>query len=334
MIVRQVTAIQDIARRMPEAGRIRIGMKSGRAMKAIDTFRLTTPYQDVITKAAELYGGQPQPWSDPKARVKDQWELITATNTLPITVVPEGLSQWYELWPGPSRRCDGITVQVPESRGEDYELVEAPCICRAKEELECQTYTRVTLLLPELPFRGTWRLETKGWNAAQELPGVYSMVEAFAQQGKMLNAELVLDKRSTVTPTGRKRNFVVPIITLTDTVHEIASGQSDVRNAITAGGERKALPLASTPEPDDAVIEAEVVSDDELAVRQSLSSDARQFGLDPEQFIVAVYAQIGAEGALTEQQIERLRTLHTRVMNEELEPIGFNPNGFVDWRRA
>lgn len=333
MIVKSITPINEIARRMPEAGRIRIGMKSGRAMKAIDTFRLTSPHRDVIEQASTLYGGTPAAWHDPRARVKDQWEVITTTATLPVTVVPNGLSQWYEMWPGPARRCDGVTAQVPEARGDDYELVDTPCICRAKNVLECQTYTRVTLLLPELPFRGTWRLETKGWNAAQELPGVYEMIEAFAQQGRMLNAELVLDQRSTVTPTGRKRNFVVPTLTLTDTVHEIAAGNADVRVSISAAGEPLAIEAPEVEVIDTDIVEAEIISDAEMAVRASLVSDATQFGLDPDRFVAAVYAQLGADGALDDAQIERLVKLHRRIMNEEIEPTGFGQDGRLTWRK-
>lgn len=52
-----ITPLSNIDRRAPEAGRIRIGIKSGRAMKSIDTFRFTSPHQDVIEQLADMYGG-------------------------------------------------------------------------------------------------------------------------------------------------------------------------------------------------------------------------------------------------------------------------------------
>ena len=51
-----VVPLSNIDRRAPEAGRIRIGIKSGRAMKSIDTFRFTIKRSTEISdKTCILY---------------------------------------------------------------------------------------------------------------------------------------------------------------------------------------------------------------------------------------------------------------------------------------
>ena len=40
--------VAQLQRRAPEAGRIRLGIKTGRAMKSLDTFRFTSPHRDAI----------------------------------------------------------------------------------------------------------------------------------------------------------------------------------------------------------------------------------------------------------------------------------------------
>lgn len=344
MIVRDVTPLGQLERRMPEAGRIRLGVKTARAMKSIDTFRFTSPYEDTIRKAAELWGGTAQPWDDSRARVRNQWEVITDVDEIDIYLPPGGCSQWYEMWPGPSRRCDGVTALVPQAVGDDYELVETPCICKLNRNIECEPYTRMNILLPQLPFRGTWRLETKSYNAAVELPGVIEMIAALHQSNPIVQARLKLAKRSTVTPTGRKKNFVVPELSIVQSIHELQAGAADAAARLTTGGTGMAAlnpgePVStSTPDVEsvpvvDDVIDAEIIDDDEQAIRNVLAGDAAQFGLNPELFLRAVYRTVDARGALDDNQRDRLRRLHDRIVAEEIEPIGFGADGRVQWRK-
>ena len=53
--------------RIPEQGRIRLGIKTERAMKALDTFRFTSPDPGAIEAIAGLYGGKTKPWIEMKA---------------------------------------------------------------------------------------------------------------------------------------------------------------------------------------------------------------------------------------------------------------------------
>lgn len=224
-----VVPLNSIDRRAPEAGRIRIGVKTGRAMKSIDTFRFTSPYQDIIEQLAARYGGQAQPWTDERARIRDQWEVITPVNEIPVYLPANGLSVNYEKWSGGGceRRCDGEQCEIVQMQGDNAVPVATPCICVAKSARECQPYTRLNVVLPELPFRGTWRLETKGWNALHELPGMWEMIRSLDESGRMVQAYLGVEKRSDKA-AGKTRHYVVPKLTVGQSPQELQSGVGSV----------------------------------------------------------------------------------------------------------
>ena len=77
--------------RIPEQGRIRLGVKTERAMKALDTFRFTSPDPEAIAALASLYGGKAKPWSDKRASPKEQWEVITEADSIKVWGTRSGL---------------------------------------------------------------------------------------------------------------------------------------------------------------------------------------------------------------------------------------------------
>ena len=109
-----MTPLASIERRAPEAGRIRTGIKSGRAMKSIDTFRFTSPHKEAIEELARIYGGEAKPWNEPTAN-KNQYEVITKASSIEVFLQPGGLTTHYEMWSGGGcqRRCDGEMCEVP-----------------------------------------------------------------------------------------------------------------------------------------------------------------------------------------------------------------------------
>lgn len=343
---------------MPEAGRIRIGhqvkTRSGKMRPdKLESFRFTSPYRDVIDQLATLYGGEPRPWNEPKATVQHQFEVITPATDIDVYIPPGGLSQWYELWPGPARRCDGVNVEVPQAvDDDDYELVSQPCICAARNERKCDVHTRLTVLIPQVAFRGSWRLETKSWNAVAEMPGVFDMIEALGGAGQTVQAVLSVRKRSGLTPTGKKRHYVVPEISIKHTIEQLQSGAAAASAALTTGGTGRreigtgsAVPVlgdepaptedwpvdGSVSDPTDDIVDAEVVSDEEVKLRELLAGDARAFGLDSDRFLNALYNTVGAHGSLDDGQLDRLVKLHAKIVAEEVTPLGFKPDGRVEW---
>ena len=343
--MRDIVPLSDINTRAPEAGRIRMGVKAGKGMKSIDTFRFTSPQQHLIEQIAAIYGGPVKPWDDPKARVRNQFEVITTSNSIRVYVVPDGLSQWYEAWQGSGciRRCDGIICQVPQQTGPgQYEQADVSCLCRAQEVRLCAPYTRLTLLLPEIDFAGTWRLETKGWNAQVELPGMYGMIEELGKKGNMVDAFLGVEKREQITPAG-KRNFVVPKLSIAHSILAIQAGMATagaLQAAATPTTSAPALaaapePHSDTPEPaqdnvEDDIVDAEIISEEEVDAVMRLHADAANFGLDPDRYVAGVRASIEANPN-DKTTVERMLAASVAVRSDQLVPLGFTENGRIQW---
>ena len=218
-------------RRTYEVGRIRIGVqvpianKPGKTRPAkLGVFRFTSRDETAIRAVAELYGGEPRQWAD--APTDDQWEVITTEREIGVTVPPgpQSVSQWMEMWSGGgcARRCDGEREQT---RG-------VPCLCPSDQaergELAsrgeaCKPTTRVSLVLPDVPGLGVWRLESHGWNAAHELGGTAEFLAAVREAGAWVPAVLRLEKRKSVSG-GKAREFAVPVLTLRHTVRQMLEG--------------------------------------------------------------------------------------------------------------
>lgn len=196
-------AILTIQRRLAERGRIRLGRRGEKGQpQRLDRFRLTSPDEAAIRRAAELWGGEVSPWESPAG---PQWEVVIEAQSIRCLLPPElGFSQFFELWSGGGckRRCDGET-----------ELLSGrPCICDEEDEKCCKPTTRLSLLLPDLGGVGLWRLETHGWTAASELCGVVELAEAVGG-GRVMPATLRLEERRLVRD-GQTMRIVVPVLDL------------------------------------------------------------------------------------------------------------------------
>ena len=95
--------------RTPEQGRIRLGVKTERAMKSLDTFRFTSLDKSAIEQIASIYGGAVKSWTPPRSK-QEQWEVITTTSEIRVYLPPHSIDVWYEAWSGGGcqRRCDGV----------------------------------------------------------------------------------------------------------------------------------------------------------------------------------------------------------------------------------
>lgn len=326
--------LATIDHRVPEAGRIRLGVKTGRGMTSIDTFRFTSPDAAVIKRLAELYGGEAKPWRDAKASPPDQWEVITKVKEVDVYLPANALSVWYELWSGGGvqRRCDGAECQIPQTTPGGWEMTTTGCVCVARNAMECRPYTRMNVILPTIPFRGVWRLETKGWNAAKELPGMVSIIETMTQQGRLVQARLHVERRTQQTPAG-KRNFVVPGITLAHTAEDMILGAADVR-AVSAGvPSMAALPVAPVPDVDADIVDAELIDPEVEALEDRIAEIAAQQRIDPNRLWSGIVQVVAKGGSLDDDAKARIRTAISRLEQGALVVVGFNPDGSIIWKR-
>lgn len=210
--------------RIPEQGRIRTGVKTERAMRALDTFRFTSSDLAAITQLSDVYGGTVSKWMPPRSK-QQQWEVITDASTVRVFLPPNSITVWYEEWAGGGlvRRCDGVTMTVPTKTPDGVEMDEVPCACGPAG---CTPHTRLQVILPEIRFGGVWRLESKGWNAANELPGMAQMLEQLHTM-RIVEGKLSLEKRSKVS-AGQTRHFIVPKLSMDTSPMDILAGVATI----------------------------------------------------------------------------------------------------------
>jgi len=258
--MKKVQPLTENYSRIPEHGRIRLGMQDeGRGFpKSLDTFRFTSPDRDAIENISLIYGGPVKVWNNKKATPQNQWEVITEVSDIRVFLPPNSIDVWYEEWSGGGllRRCDGIEAQVesqtPDGIGTDI----VPCLCSEMIDkggsMKCSPVTRLNVILPDVRFGGTWRIESKGWNASRELPAMINLIYSMQQQG-MTVARLGLEKRKKISG-GKTRNFVVPKLSVDSTPLEIMEGGAvpKIEQPVAPAIEER-----STVE----IIEAEIVED-------------------------------------------------------------------------
>lgn len=223
--------ISDLSQRLPQAGRIRLGHKvrarSGKPAPAkLRTFRFTSSDDKALTKVAELYGGDIRPWADRSS--PDRFELYTDASEIRVVLPPDPLggTPIFEMWEGGGnkRRCDGELCVVPRGAGPDGEdPMEVDCLCAREGRLSCRVTTRLSVVLPDVRFLGTWRMDSKGKNAAMELPGMVAGVQALDAGRGMVPAVLRLEERIT-WDEGKKKEYVVPVVGVDATPEELAAG--------------------------------------------------------------------------------------------------------------
>ncbi|WP_309029039.1 recombination directionality factor [Streptomyces alfalfae] len=271
-----------LQQRLRELGRIRIGQKvatakGGTRPAKLDRFRLTSPSRELLDRVAAKYGGTVAPWTPDGGA--EQFEVITDAKRMPIHVPPQPVSQYFELWSGGGcqRRCDGVTEL----------LKDRPCICGPDpEQRQCKPTTRLNVVLSEIEGVGVWRLESHGYYAALELPGV---AELLAQAGGYVEAFLGLEQR-TAKREGKTHHWMVPTIDVAVTPAALMSG-SAAGPALAGGPQHAAI---EAPRPD--YIQLASVADTADEVRQIFKQAAKAGHMTKEvgDALTARAAELGA----------------------------------------
>lgn len=231
-------SIIGLQRRLAPAGRIRIGEQvptsGGKTRPSkLSAFRFTSSNRRAIEAVAALYGGEAAEWAG--APTEGQWEVCSESSEIPVVVPPERMafSQAYEVWSGGGckRRCDGQFDQISDG----------PCLCDP-ENRECKPYTRLSVMLAKLSGIGLWRLDTKGWFAAEELGGSFEIADMLSKSlgRSVLPGILRLEQRVT-KKDGKTNKFAVPVLDFDVDMGALALGYTT-----TPSGEM--VPVNATPE--------------------------------------------------------------------------------------
>lgn len=259
--------IGQAERRLPQAGRIRIGIKDENKRgkdkrRAIDTFRFTSQDESLLAPLAEIHGGKVTPWRDPKSG--DRFELISQTRRLDVVLAPDPLTEWYELWSGQrglERRCDGLTCEMLTTGAEGPEVRQEDCLCAAKGALACRYKLRLSVILPAVESLGVWRLDTGSENARKEVPAMVELIRSLQERG-LTRAVLRLEQR---TAPGKRYN--VPVLDPAVSIDALGAGASRVGQLPQTTRPPAGVPELAAGEPlpppsltvDDEVVEGEIV---------------------------------------------------------------------------
>ena len=239
-------------------------------MKAIDTFRFTSKDREALCQIADLYGGEVKEWCPPRSK-EQQWEVISESSEIKVFLPQNSIDVWYEEWSGGGlvRRCDGLTAQVEIQTPDGTDIDMVPCHCSQQVELNrpmsCDPHTRLNVILPDIRFGGTWRLETKGWNASKELPAMSEVITQMQSMG-IVEGVLSLEKR-TKKSGGQTRNFVVPKLSTNTSPLDIMQGkaiptieQSSIEPAIPVPIEEMGILMTVQ---DAEIVEDEITTEEE-----------------------------------------------------------------------
>jgi hypothetical protein len=269
--------IIDLQRRLREIGRIRIGeqvpTRNGKTRPAkLETFRFTSRDRQVIDAAATRFGGTVTEWAAPDGQ---QWQVTSGVAEIPVIVPPGDMSfsQAYEQWSagGCQVRCDGRWDHIADRA----------CHCDP-EDRACSIHTRLSVMVPDLPGIGVWRLDTSGYYAAVELGGVVDICADATANGKMLPARLRLEQRA-IKREGQTRRFAVPVLDLD--VHPLALGNGEANVELPTAGPRPALTPVPTPTDEERVlipsVKAQLTAVDDPTARESKQTPIPRTGLKP-----------------------------------------------------
>jgi hypothetical protein len=220
--------IVTLQRRLVQQGTIRIGAQvatSGGKMRpsALDKFRFTSDRRDLLERLAVMHGGTVQRFEEPKST--DTWELFSDADSIEVLVPPPGpnrsvVSQWYEKWSagGCTHRCDGMTMLKCEGRDMPPDT---PCQCEERgidptDDAHCDAHTRLSVVIPGTGAIGVWRLNTNGWNAAEEMAGIAAVIlDRATSLGYSVPCTLTIQRREVKKLEDGKattKKFVVPVL--------------------------------------------------------------------------------------------------------------------------
>lgn len=233
--------ILTLQRQARELGRLRAGTfeqpSGGRGRPTRSkTWILTSHQREYLDAAAEQWGGDVHEWT-PQGNGAKAWRVITDSPSIDAILPPgDPLSQHYEMWSrgGCQRRCDG----------EVEHLSAKPCLCLAEfgEEFHlqdpdkaCRPHTRLSVILPDIPDLGVWRMESKGFYAANEIAASIDLIRQATGGQVMVPIRLRIEPRKRVAQGKTKQYPVIVVEIRGATAGQILSGSAPVA-AISGNG--------------------------------------------------------------------------------------------------
>ncbi|GAA1455411.1 hypothetical protein [Nocardiopsis tropica] len=291
--------IITLQRQARELGRLRTGTFNGRYPQRSETWVITSHSRDYIEAAAETWGGDVEEWKPQGAGAK-QWRVITEARAINAILPPgDPLSQAYESWSrgGCTRRCDGQVEQINDTAcvcvatwGPDFHQV-------APKDKACKMTTRLSVILPDMPDLGSWRVETHSYYSASELAATVDVLKGQLGQAAMVPVALRIEQRTRVA-NGETKHFPVVAMELRGaTAGQVMAGQIPTAEVASPAGQAPAVgagdaPAALPPAPGRDWV-AEVRAAASLDDMRALYAEAGKAGA-PDELAVAMRAAMKA----------------------------------------
>ncbi|WP_245793616.1 hypothetical protein [Streptomyces pini] len=218
------------------------------------TFVLSSHSRDYVAAAAELYGGRVEEWTPQNTSIAQYRVITEATELRAILPTGDPLSQSYEMWSGGgcARRCDGEIEQKTRK----------PCLCRAQYGDDwhlrpptqvCRPTSRISVMLPDLPDLGVWRLESKSYYAADAMAGGLDLVLEASGGRSMMPVRMWIEQRTAVRDGKTKQFPVVMVVPSLPKLRHALSGPISTAAALDPSTlERPAIEAGQAAVPDYA----------------------------------------------------------------------------------
>lgn len=243
--------ILTLQRQARELGRLRAGTfekpENGRGRPTRSKHWILTSHQrEYLNAAAEEWGGEVHEWT-PQGSTTSAWRLITESEAVDAILPPgDPLSQHYEMWSrgGCQRRCDGEVEQLQNKA----------CLCLAQfgeefhlqpPEQACRPHTRLSVILPNIPDLGVWRMESKGFYAANEIAASIDLIRQATGGTVMVPVRLRIEPRKRVAQGKTKQYPVIVVEIRGATAGQILSGKAPLA-AVGGSPQMPALEAAAT----------------------------------------------------------------------------------------
>jgi hypothetical protein len=292
--------IRNIQARAAEHGRLRTGYTQGNRPVRSATWVITSHSEEHVRAAAELWGGQPEPWKPLNSTI-EQWRVITQAASIEALITPgDPLNQYNEMWSkgGCARRCDGETELLSRKSclcaaqfGEDWHLQPKGRVCAAT--------SRLNVMLPDLTGMGMWRAETHSFYAATEWGGMVDMVLAGTDGRGFVPVTLRIEPRQRVA-NGETKKFPVVVVELRGvTPRQALTGPLTAAAALDPAGASRLAIEAPSSRPDYLALAAAALTVDDVQ---------------------DVYRTAHAAGDLTDELVTALKARADQVKAEETKP--------------
>jgi hypothetical protein len=270
-------------------------------------WHVTTHDELIAGLLVERHGGRVEPWHRRDGRWIAHLDTSSLDVMLPFPQVPPGTSiadqvdllrdatldgplfRLYDDRAGRySRVCDDVETQWFEP-GPNGQWVEhtAPCKCRAELGLDtddhetvspwsasaraCDLRTTLRVILPGLPWCGTFTCSTTSGDAARRWPGVVEMLALHRPAAAAARARLMLVARSGSDSGGRATSWYEVTLTPVESYEALVTSDLAGLPALPQAAPVPPPPFvdSSDPEPsppvdvDTVPVDAEIVDDDD-----------------------------------------------------------------------